>query len=144
MRALGLDLGTKTIGVAASDELGLTAQPVKTIRRSSIAKDIEEILKTASERSIDIIVAGMPINMDGTHGERSKAVALFVKRLKEKTGIPVTAWDERLSTAAVTRALIEGDISRRKRKEVVDKLAAAYILQGYMDSRRHDGGKFPD
>lgn len=141
MRALGLDLGTKTIGVAISDEMGMTAQPLKTLRRISLAKDIEEVLSLAKELSADTIVIGMPVNMDGSLGQRSKATADFVERLKGKTDMPVVAWDERLSTVAVTRMLIEGDISRKRRKEVVDKLAAAYILQGYLDSRRRVEGR---
>lgn len=136
MRVLGLDLGTKTIGIALSDEEGLFAQPVTTLKRVSLKKDIEKLLDLINKNSVDSVVVGMPVNMDGSTGERSRYVAAFVERLKEKTGIPVCAWDERLSTVAVTKVLIDGGMSRAKRKGVVDKLAAAYILQGYLDSFR--------
>ncbi len=133
MRIMGLDLGTKTIGVAFSDESGLTAQPFCVIRRKSFARDLEELRKLADEHSVKSIVVGMPVNMDGTMGPRSEETLKFVEKLKEKVSVPVETWDERLSTAAVTRLLIEGDMSRSKRKAVVDKLAASYILQGYLD-----------
>ncbi len=132
---MGLDVGTKTIGIALSDEAGITAQPVTTLKRSSIKKDLEELLRLAGDRQVRGFVVGMPINMDGTEGPRSKSVQKFAELLKEKTGLPVYTWDERFSTIAVTRVLIEGDLSRKRRKEVVDKMAAAYILQGFLDSR---------
>ncbi len=135
MRLMGLDVGTKTIGIALSDEAGITAQPVTTLKRSSIKKDLEELLRLAGDRQVRGFVVGMPINMDGTEGPRSKSVQKFAELLKEKTGLPVYTWDERFSTIAVTRVLIEGDLSRKRRKEVVDKMAAAYILQGFLDSR---------
>lgn len=135
MRLMGLDVGTKTIGIALSDEAGITAQPVTTLKRSSIKKDLEELLRLAGDRQVRGFVVGMPINMDGTEGPRSKSVQKFVELLKEKTGLPVYTWDERFSTIAVTRVLVEGDLSRKRRKEVVDKMAAAYILQGFLDSR---------
>ncbi|MBI5492321.1 MAG: Holliday junction resolvase RuvX [Deltaproteobacteria bacterium] len=135
MRLMGLDVGTKTIGIALSDEAGITAQPVTTLKRSSIKKDLEELLRLAGDRQVRGFVVGMPVNMDGTEGPRSKSVQKFVELLKEKTGLPVYTWDERFSTIAVTRVLIEGDLSRKRRKEVVDKMAAAYILQGFLDSR---------
>lgn len=137
MRVMGLDLGTKTIGVAVSDEGGLIAQPVSTLKRVSIKKDLEALLKMAEDYAIEGFVVGMPINMDGTEGPRSKAVLKFVELLKERTHLPVSTWDERLSTVAVTRVLIEGDLSRSRRKEVVDKMAASYILQGFLDSRKN-------
>ncbi|MDO8426905.1 MAG: Holliday junction resolvase RuvX [Deltaproteobacteria bacterium] len=137
MRVMGLDLGTKTIGVAISDEGGLIAQPVSTLKRVSIKKDLEALLKMAEDYAIEGFVVGMPINMDGTEGPRSKAVLKFVELLKERTRLPVSTWDERLSTVAVTRVLIEGDLSRSRRKEVVDKMAASYILQGFLDSRKN-------
>ncbi|MBI5561661.1 MAG: Holliday junction resolvase RuvX [Deltaproteobacteria bacterium] len=140
MRFMGLDVGTKTIGVAVSDPMGLTAQPVETIRRISAEADAAEVLRMASGRGVESIVVGMPVNMDGTEGTRAAATRRFMERLKEKTAVPVLAWDERLSTAAVTRVLIEGGISRAKRKEAVDKLAASYILQGYLDSLRTPPG----
>lgn len=132
---MGLDLGTKTIGVALSDELGLTAQPVLTIKRTGIARDIDEVLRLIDDNTVNAVVVGMPVNMNGTQGEKAVCTAAFMERLRGKTTVTVTPWDERLSTAAVTRVLLEGDVSRSRRKEVVDKLAAAYILQGYLDSR---------
>lgn len=138
MRLMGLDVGTKTIGIAVSDEAGITAQPVLTLKRTSGKKDLEELLRLAVERQVEGFVVGMPVNMDGTEGPRSKAVHKFVALLEEKTGLPVYTWDERFSTIAVTRVLIEGDLSRKRRKEVVDKMAAAYILQGFLDSRGRD------
>ncbi len=136
MRFLGLDPGKKTIGVAISDETGLTAQPLATIKRTSLAKDLEAIAVLIERYSVKHVVAGLPVNMNGTIGPRGTETQRFIESLREKTGLPVTAWDERLSTVAVERVLIDGDVSRARRKEVVDKLAAAYILQGYLDSRR--------
>lgn len=136
MRVMGLDLGTKTIGVAISDEAGLTAQPIETIKRTSLNKDLDAIAVFISEYSVEEVVVGLPINMDGTMGERAQATLRFVEKLKQRIGAPVITWDERFSTAAVQRVLIESDMSRNRRKEVVDKLAASYILQGYLDSRK--------
>jgi len=139
MRILGLDLGKKTIGVAVSDEMGLTALPVRTVKRTNYRADIEEILRLAAEYEAGEIVVGLPVKMDGTFGDMAVMVLKFIEKLKEKTELAVRTWDERLSTAAVTRVLLEGDASRARRKEVVDKLAAAYILQGYLDSRGRGG-----
>ncbi|CAG0946617.1 Putative pre-16S rRNA nuclease [Anaerolineae bacterium] len=136
MRLLGLDIGKKTIGVALSDEAGLTAQPFKVIKRSSLAKDLEEVFAIARENGAEKIVAGLPLNMDGTSSSTTEFVLKFVEMLRQRGGLPVVTWDERLSTAAVERLLIEGDLSRGRRKEVVDKLAASYILQGYLDRNR--------
>lgn len=135
MRIMCIDLGTKTIGLAVSDPMGLTAQPVTTLRRKAVEKDIEEVVKAAMEREVALIVVGMPINMDGTEGPRAHQTRKFAERLMAATALPIEFWDERLSTAAVTRVLIDADVSRAKRKESVDKLAAAYILQGYLDSQ---------
>lgn len=133
MRIMGLDLGKKTIGIAVSDEAGLTAQPVSTIKRSSLRKDLDELARLIGEYSVTGMVVGLPVNMNGTMGPATEFVLKFIDDLKERTGIAVETWDERLSTAAVTRVLLDGDISRARRKEVVDKLAASYILQGYLD-----------
>lgn len=130
-----IDLGTKTIGLAVSDPMGLTAQPVTTLRRHAVEKDVDEVVKAAAEREVDRIVVGLPINMDGTEGVRARHTRQFAERLKAATPLPVEFWDERLSTVAVTRVLIDADVSRAKRKACVDKLAAAYILQGYLDSQ---------
>ncbi|MFQ5464392.1 MAG: Holliday junction resolvase RuvX [Thermodesulfobacteriota bacterium] len=139
MRILGLDLGKKTIGVAVSDEAGLTALPVRTIKRTNYRADIEEISRLVAEYEAGEIVVGLPVKMDGTFGDMAVMVLKFIEKLKEKTELSVRTWDERLSTVAVTRVLLEGDVSRARRKEVVDKLAAAYILQGYLDSRSRGG-----
>ena len=134
MRLMGLDLGEKTIGISVSDELGLTAQPRTTLKRISKAKDIACLLDMAKEDSVEGIVVGMPVNMDGGRGKAAKNVERFISLLQENTSLPIIPWDERLSTAAVTRMLVSADMSRAKRKANVDKLAAAYILQGYLDS----------
>jgi len=139
MRTMGLDVGTKTIGVALSDELGLTAQPLTTIRRKGIRKDIEAVVTLMEEHSVATVVVGMPVKMDGTMSETTRMVSGFVERLAKETDAEVRTWDERLSTAAVERVLIDGDLSRAKRKKVVDKMAAAYILQGFMDRERSPG-----
>jgi putative Holliday junction resolvase len=141
MRIMGLDLGSKRIGVAVSDELSLTAQPLTLIKRTSIEKDISGILQIASEYSVGAIVVGLPLLMDGSKGQQARLAERFMDLLREKTSMPVEGWDERLSTAAVTRVLIEGEVTRAKRKGVVDQLSASYILQGYLDSKkkRHPG-----
>lgn len=135
MRIMGLDFGKKTIGVAISDENSITAQPLKTILRASRDKDMEELKGIIRAFVVSSVVVGLPVNMDGTYGPQSETVLKFIETVKAETGLPVVPWDERLSTIAVTKVLLEGDISRKKRKEVVDKLAASYILQGYLDSR---------
>jgi putative Holliday junction resolvase len=141
MRIMGLDLGGRRIGVAVSDELNLTAQPLTLIKRTSVEKDVSGILQIASEYSVGAIVVGLPLMMDGSKGQQARLVERFMERLREKTSMPVEGWDERLSTAAVTRMLIEGDVTRTRRKGVVDQLSASYILQGYLDMKkaRHQG-----
>lgn len=136
MRIMGLDLGRKTIGVAVSDEAGLTAQPVTTVRRTTLNDDLKTLAVLIEEYSVGRAVVGLPVNMDGSVGPRAQATLKFVDALKAAVTIEVETWDERLSTVAVTRVLIEGDVSRGKRREVVDKMAAAYILQGYLDYRK--------
>ena len=138
MRIMGIDLGSKRIGIAISDEMCWTAQGIKVIKRVGINRDIEEIIKLVKEYSIDEIVVGLPVNMNGTIGKQAESVLIFVERLKSKINIPVATWDERLSTVAVTRVLLEGNVKRNKRKEVVDKMAAVYILQGYLDRKRRN------
>lgn len=133
---MGLDVGERRLGVSVSDELNLTAQPLRLIRRTSVEKDLAEILRIASEYSVGAIVVGMPLMMDGTVGPQARKVERFMERLRLKTSIPIEEWDERLSTVAVTRVLIEGDVTRKKRKDVVDQLSASYILQGYLDRKR--------
>lgn len=133
MRILGLDLGVKTIGVAVSDPLGWTAQGVKTIHRVGIKKDIQEIKDIIDEYSVEKIVLGMPKNMNGTIGEAGERSIKFSEQLKNKTGMEVIMQDERLSTVSAERSLIEADMSRKKRKKVIDTVAATYILQTYLD-----------
>lgn len=132
-RLLGLDLGTKTIGLALSDLGRGIASPMETIRRKKFTLDAEQLLKICSEQGVGGLVLGLPLNMDGTEGPRVQATRAFTRNLAPKTDLPMTFWDERLSTAAVTRTLLEADSSRAKRAEVVDKMAAAYILQGFLD-----------
>ncbi|WP_420337319.1 Holliday junction resolvase RuvX [Roseibium sp.] len=132
-RLIGLDLGTKTIGLALSDLGRGIASPMETIRRKKFTLDAEQLLKICSEQGVGGLVLGLPLNMDGTEGPRVQATRAFTRNLAAKTDLPMTFWDERLSTAAVTRTLLEADSSRAKRAEVVDKMAAAYILQGFLD-----------
>lgn len=136
MRILGLDFGQKTIGVAVSDSLGWTAQGVEIIRREdedNLKASIARIAELCTEYGAELIVLGYPKNMNNTAGERAHKTERFKKRLKKELGLPVKLWDERLSTAAAERDLLEADVSRRGRKKVIDKMAAIFILQGYLD-----------
>jgi len=134
---IGLDLGSKTIGVAASDPDRRVAAPVETISRKRFSLDAKRILDLAAERRAAGLVLGLPINMDGSEGPRAQATRAFARNLARLTGLPIALWDERLSTAAVERALIAADASRAKRKNVIDQHAAAYILQGALDRLSH-------
>ena len=136
MRALGLDLGTKTIGLAVSDELGITAQGLPTLERRGPRKDLEALAERVAEFSIDRFVLGLPLNMDGSEGPRAEFTRKFGSSLEEVTKLPVIYWDERLTTVAAHRSLSEIDASRKKRKEVIDQVAAVLILQGWLDSQR--------
>lgn len=133
MRILGLDVGSKTIGVAISDPLGWTAQGITTIKRTKKEQDIEEIRKICKEYSVESIVVGLPKNMNGTIGDSGEKVIEFSEKIKEVLDIKVEMWDERLTTVAAHKAMLEADLSRAKRKKIVDKIAAIYILQGYLD-----------
>jgi len=136
---MGLDIGTHTIGVAVSDELGITAQGLKTLRRKSMEEDFKEIATIIGQFEIENIVVGLPKNMNGTLGKQAEIVLKWIKILIDKIPVPVVTWDERLSTVGATKILLEADLSRRKRKKVIDKVAAVLILQGYLDqSRRTD------
>lgn len=140
---MGLDIGTHTIGVAISDELGITAQGLKTLRRKSMEEDFKEIATIIGQFEIENIVVGLPKNMNGTLGKQAEIVLKWIKILIDKIPVPVVTWDERLSTVGATKILLEADLSRRKRKKVIDKVAAVLILQGYLDqSRRTDHGIF--
>jgi putative Holliday junction resolvase len=133
---LGLDLGTKTIGVATSDPDRRLAAPVETVARGRFTHDARRLLHLAAERGAVGFVLGLPINMDGTEGPRAQSTRAFARNLEKLTPLPIALWDERLSTAAVERALIAADASRAKRKAVIDQHAAAYILQGALDRLR--------
>jgi putative Holliday junction resolvase len=130
---IGLDLGSKTIGVAASDPDRRVAAPVETISRKRFALDVQRILELAGERRAAGLVLGLPVNMDGSEGPRAQSTRAFARNLARLTELPIALWDERLSTAAVERALIAADASRAARKNVIDQHAAAYVLQGALD-----------
>ena len=132
-RLFGLDLGTKTIGIAISDVERRIASPLETIRREKFSIDVKKLDALAASHSIYALVMGFPLNMDGSEGPRVQATRAFVRNMSTFMALPVLYWDERLSTAAVTRSLIEQDASRAKRAQVVDRMAAAYILQGALD-----------
>lgn len=131
---LGLDPGEKRIGVAVSDTTRLIASSLGTVARSKFAADAEAILKFFDQRQCAGFVIGLPLNMDGSSGPAAQSARAFARNLVAQRDVPVLLWDERLSTAAVTRTLIEGDASRQRRGEVVDKMAAAYMLQGALDA----------
>lgn len=133
---LGLDPGTKTLGLAVSDATRLIATPVKTIKRSKFSQDAAELLAAYDHHKACALVVGYPLNMDGSHGPRTQSVRDFCTNLLNIRDIPIYLWDERLSTLAVTRTMIDADMSRKKRKDNVDKLAAGYILQGVLDRLR--------
>ncbi|MGM7721022.1 Holliday junction resolvase RuvX [uncultured Metabacillus sp.] len=136
MKILGLDLGSKTLGVAVSDELGWTAQGIETIKINEESRDynMSRLSEIMEEHRVEKIVLGMPKNMNGTIGPRAEASQRFAEILKKKFNVPVILWDERLTTMAAERMLISADVSRKKRKQVIDKMAAVMILQGYLDS----------
>ena len=134
MRMMGLDVGDATIGVAASDELGMIAHGITTIRRTSLQKDLDSLKSIIIEKDIKVIVVGFPKNMNNTVGPRAQISIDFAELLREPfEGIEVVLWDERLTTASARRTLIEADVRRNKRKGVIDKLAAILILQNYLD-----------
>lgn len=134
-RLMGLDLGTKTIGLALSDVTRTVASPFDTIRRTKFTKDAEALLAILDRQGVGGLVIGLPVEMDGREGARCQSTRAFAANLLKLRDIPIAFWDERLSTAAVTRTLLEADASRARRAEVVDKMAAAYILQGALDAR---------
>ncbi len=140
MKILGLDIGEKRIGIAISDELGYTAQGMRVLNRSCLEDDLEVIKDLIAVERVTEIVVGLPKNMDGSLGESAEKVLFFAKKIEEFVSVPVILWDERWTTAEATRLLVEADLSRAKRRKVVDKLAAVLILQGYLDSLDHLGG----
>ncbi|NLK52632.1 MAG: Holliday junction resolvase RuvX [Syntrophomonadaceae bacterium] len=133
MRILGLDVGSQTIGIAVSDPLGWTAQGLKTWRRSDLREDFEEMKRLVQQYAVERLVVGLPRNMNGSLGPAAVEVQKFAEQLSQELGLEVVLWDERLSTVASERILLEGNVSRRKRKKVIDKMAAVLILQGYLD-----------
>lgn len=135
-KIMGLDLGTKTIGIAISDGMRYSATPLETIKRTKFTQDAERIIQLISENQVVALLLGLPLNMDGTEGPRVQSTRAFARNLAPKVNLPIAFWDERLSTSAVTRMMIEADMRRDRRAEVVDKLAASYILQGALDRLR--------
>ncbi len=135
-RLLGLDVGSKTVGLALSDTTRRVATPHMTLHRTKFTKDADTLLTLIARESVGGLVIGLPLNMNGSEGPRCQSVRQFARNLGERVDVGMAFWDERLSTAAVERVLIEADTSRRRRKQVIDKLAAAYILQGALDSLR--------
>ena len=137
MRILAIDVGEKTLGLAISDRSQTIASPLETIRRESLRKDIESLEKIIHDREVEKIIIGFPKNMNGSVGQQARKVAKFADHLREKITQEILYWDERLTTVAATKVLIEGHVRREKRKKVVDKLAAVLILQGYLESKSH-------
>ena len=135
-KLLGLDLGTKTIGIAISDGMRYSATPLETIKRQKFTQDAERVVHLIAENNAVGVVLGLPLNMDGSEGPRAQSTRAFARNLAQKIAVPIAFWDERLSTSAVTRTLIEADVRRDRRAEVVDKLAASYILQGALERLR--------
>ncbi len=134
MRVLGLDVGSKTIGVAVTDELGMLAHPVKTLARLGTAKDVAQVTALARELGCARAVVGLPYELDGTEGHRAKRVRVFIDALAQ-AGLPVETWDERFSTVEAEARLVGADVSRTKRKRVIDRVAAQVILQGWLDAQ---------
>lgn len=135
MRIMGLDVGSKTIGIALSDPLGWTAQGLTTIRRRNLAADLAALQELVERYGVEELVVGLPRNMNGSLGPQAEAVRAFAGRLAVDLGLPVHLYDERLTTVAAGRILLEADLSRKRRRQVIDQVAATYILQGYLDRR---------
>ena len=136
VRTMGLDVGTKTVGVALSDELGWTGQALTTVRRTNLKADLAALKKIVQAHEVTRAVVGLPLNMDGSEGPRAQASREFARALEERLGLSVVLWDERLTTVAAERALLEADVSRQKRRQVIDQVAAALILQGWLDAQQ--------
>ena len=137
----GLDLGTVTIGVAVSDRMRSVGSPVETIKRKKFGVDADKLLALLTAREVCGIVLGLPRNMDGSEGPRCQSTRAFARNLEKLTDLPITFWDERLSTVAAERALLEADTSRKRRADVIDHVAAGYILQGLLDRLGHLKGQ---
>lgn len=136
-RLLGLDLGEKTIGLALSDRLLMVATPMETLKRGKFGADAARLAAIAAEHGVGGLVIGLPLNMDGSDGPSAQSARAFARNFAARSALPIVLWDERLSTAAVTRTLLDADASRKRRGEVVDKMAAAYILQGALERLRN-------
>lgn len=136
IRILGLDVGTKTIGMAVSDPLGWTAQGLETIRRTRLEADLACLAGLARHWEVEKVVVGLPRNMNGTYGPKAEAIRQFGREVEATLHLPVDYWDERLTTVAAQKTLLQGDVSRAKRKQVIDKLAAVLILQNYLDAHQ--------
>ncbi len=137
MRIMGLDVGEKRIGIALSDQLGWTAQGHSVLTRSSLQQDLQYLADLCAANEVGTIVVGFPRNMNGTVGPKGQEIMEFGKVLQDHIGLPIEYWDERLTTVAAQRVLLEANVTRRKRKQVIDKLAAVNILQGYLDRQSH-------
>lgn len=136
MRIMGIDYGTKRIGIAMSDELGMMAHASDSIERKAGDNVMETLKRLAGDNGVGEVVVGLPINMNGTFSEKTREVQAFVEELRSGIGLPVNTWDERLTSVMAERTLLEADMSRQKRRKLSDKLAAKFILQGYLDSKR--------
>lgn len=136
VRSFGLDVGTKTVGIAVSDALGITAQPITTLRRTNLRADLTELRRLAEHHGVEHAVVGLPLNMNGSEGPSAVEARRFGDAVARTLGIRVEYWDERLTTAAANRMLLEADVSRARRRAVVDQVAAALILQGWLDARQ--------
>jgi putative Holliday junction resolvase len=139
MRILALDVGTKTIGVAVSDELGIAAHGVTTIKRKDLNHDLEALRKIIDEYNPSEILVGVPYSYDGTVSKRGEGILKFAEKIKNAFSPPVEFWDESFSTVEAERMLLEADLSRKKRKKVIDKMAAVFILESYLDKKRREG-----
>lgn len=135
-RSFGLDVGTRTIGVAISDALGFTAQPITTLRRTNLRADLTALRRLAEQHGVEHAVVGLPLNMDGSEGPSAADARRLGDAVARTLGIPVEYWDERLTTVAANRVMIAADVSRARRREVVDQIAASLILQGWLDARQ--------
>ncbi|HPU48411.1 MAG TPA: Holliday junction resolvase RuvX [Syntrophomonadaceae bacterium] len=134
MRIMGLDVGEKRIGIAVSDPLGWTAQGHSVLQRTTLDNDLAALQELCRQLECQLLVIGLPRNMNGTLGPKAEEIQKFAGQLQELTGLPIVYWDERLTTRSAERVLLEADLSRRKRKQVIDKVAAVHILQGYLDA----------
>lgn len=138
-RIMALDVGESTLGIALSDPLGLTAQPLTTIRRVGPRKDLKALSELINRHEVDKIVVGLPLRLQGDAGPAAMETMSFVQRLEKSLVVPIVTWDERLTTVQAERALLEADVSRRRRKQIIDSVAAALILQSYLDSGGRTG-----